>query len=138
MAYVPGQKSTFKAPRKITLAKVLVVIGLTAMVYFSIIFIPPYYSYYRASTVLKDESSKAYSRRHQKEGWAATEIKIHRRVRDRLLSTLKIPSEQLTVRVNKKPKHIVITASWSIYAKWPLLRKTSHLKFKETIETSLR
>lgn len=138
MAYVPGQKSTYKTPRKITPAKVLAVVALVAAVYFGAAFIPPYYGYYRASSIMKDESSKAYSLRRQKSGWAEIESKIHRRVRDRLLDTLKIPSEQLTVRVNKKPKAIVITADWSVYVKWPFLKKVTRLTFKEKIKTSLR
>ncbi len=138
MAYIPGKKVSYNKPRKITLAKVLVVAGLVALTYFGATFIPPYYSYYRASSIMKDESSKAYSLRHQKAGWTEIESKIHHRVRDRLLETLKIPNEQLTVRVQKKPKHIIITASWSIYVKWVLVKKTTHLKFKETITTSLR
>lgn len=138
MVYVPGQKTRYKKLRKISVAKVLIVAVLVAMAYFGAVFIPPYIDYYRASSIMKDESSKAYSLRHQKAGWAGIESKIHHRVRDRLLDTLKIPSEQLTVRVKKMPKHIVITASWSIHVKWPLLSKTTLLKFKETIKTSLR
>jgi hypothetical protein len=138
MAYVPGQKSTFKAPPKITLAKVLVASGLVALVYFSILFIPPYYRSYRASSVLQDESSKTYSRRHQKADWSEVENKIQSRVRKRLLSTLKIPRTQLKVRIQKKPNHMVITASWSVYAKWPLLNKETRLEFNETVKTSLR
>lgn len=138
MAYVPGQKSSHKAPPKITIAKVAVVIGLASLVYFGTIFIPPYYRYYRAASIMKDESSKAYSRRHQKVGWTEIESKIHARVRNRLLDTLKIPSEQLTVRVKKMPKHILITARWSINVRWPWIGRRTHLKFAEEIKTSLR
>lgn len=138
MAYVPGQKTRYKSPRKITVTKVAVVLGLAALVYFGTVFIPPYYGYYRAATIMKDESSKAYSLRHQKAGWSEIESKIHRRVRDRLLDTLKIPSEQLSVRVKKMPKHILITADWSIHVKWPLLGKRTRLKFDQEVKTSLR
>jgi len=138
MAYVPGRKVGYKSPRKITLAKVLVVVGLLAVVYLGATFIPPYYAYYRASSVMKDESSKAYSLRHQKAGWAETESKIHRRVRDRLQEVLGVPSEHLSVRVKKMPKHIVITADWSVHVKWPLVGKTTRLKFNEEVKTSLR
>jgi hypothetical protein len=41
MAYVPGQKVAYKQPRKIALAKVLVVAGLTAAMYFGVVFTPP-------------------------------------------------------------------------------------------------
>jgi hypothetical protein len=138
MAYVPGQKTSYRQPRKITLAKVIVVAVLVAAVYFGIVFIPPYYGYYRASSIMKDESSKAYTLRHLKAGWSEIESKIHNRVRDRLLDTLKIPSEQLSVRVKKQPKHLVITANWSVHARWPLFGKVTRLKFEEKVETSLR
>ncbi len=138
MAYVPGQKVRIKQPSRITLAKVLAVIALLAMVYFGWVFIPPYYGYYRAASIMRDESSKAYSLRHQKAGWAELESKIHRRVRNRLSDILAIPSDQLSVRVQKKPNHIVISAHWSVYARWPFLNKRSLLKFKQEVNTSLR
>lgn len=138
MAYVPGQRARYKTPRKITPAKVLLVAALVAAVYFGSTFIPPYYAHFRASSIMKDESAKAYSRRHQDGGWSKVETDIHRRVRDRLLGALKIPSEQLTVRVKKMPKSIVITADWSVHVKWPFVGKTTRMTFKEKITTSLR
>ena len=138
MAYYPGQKVGYKQPRKITLPKIVVVVGIIAAIYFGLIFIPPYYSYYRATSIMKDEGSKAYSLRHQKEGWVELENKIHRKVRNRLLDTLKIPSEQLTVIVKKLQKSIKIHAEWTVYARWPIVGKESKLHFKETVNTDLR
>ncbi|MFH2008082.1 MAG: hypothetical protein ABI333_15985 [bacterium] len=138
MAYYPGQKVRYKQPRKITPAKVGLLVGVLAAIYFGLVFVPPYYSYYRATSIMKDEGSKAYSLRHQKEGWVELENKIHRRVRNRLLDILKIPSEQLTVIVKKMPKSIKIHAEWTVYARWPMVSKESKLHFKETVNTDLR
>ena len=137
MAYSPGQKVKPKRLRTITLPKILLLVGAAVLVYFGFVFVPPYYRYWKATSILKDEAAKAYSKRNQKDGWTEIEWQIHRRVRDRLLKVLKVEPGGLTVQVEKRRKDIMIKAAWTAYAVYPFIGKRTRMRFTEEVIADL-
>lgn len=138
MAYYPGQKVKQTNPRRITLSKILLVVGVVSVTYVAITLFPPYWRYYKTSSLLAEESQKAYSRRRPQHTWSQIQSTIHTHVKTRLLEMLKIPERDLHLEVEKKEGNIYITATWKTMATWPLIGKSTTLKFSEKVDFGMR
>ncbi|MDX9999910.1 MAG: hypothetical protein RBU30_01305 [Polyangia bacterium] len=138
MAYYPGKKVEHKGPRAITLAKVLLAVLIVVGTYLAITFAPPYYRYFKASSVMTEEAQKAYSRRRDYHSWSEIHASVYAQVRSELLSALKIPEDQLHLSVEKRDGDIYVNATWKTFARWPLVGKTTKLSFKEEIHFAMR
>lgn len=138
MAYYPGQRVKSTNPRRLTLPKVLLLAGIAAAVYFGLAFFPPYWGYYRADTVMAEQTDKGWSKRRQDDDWADIRLKIRAEIRGKLLEVLKIPTRDLYLDVSMEGRVIHVKARWTTYAKWPLVGKRTRLKFSKSIEMKTR
>lgn len=138
MAYYPGRKVEHKNPSRISLSKILIVVALVAVVYVALTLFPPWWRYYRSSSVMADETQKAFSQRRAHHSWAQIQSSIHAHVRAELLEVLKIPEKDLHLVVDKKENDIHVTASWKAVARWPLIGKTTTMRFKEEVNITTR
>ena len=138
MAYYPGQKVKSTNPRKITLAKLLTLVGILSAVYFGFTFVPPYWRYYQAKEVMAEGANKGYSHRRQGDEWDEIRDKMMHEVRVALENHLKVEPSDLHVEMTHKKGDAIIKASWTDRTKWPFLSKRTALKFKESFEMPLR
>lgn len=138
MAYYPGQKVSHKSPRRITFAAVLIAVVCAVAIYLAWTFFPPYWRYYKSSSVMTDEAQKAYAKRREQHSWGQIQSSVYAQVRSELLAVLKIPEEQLHLEVEKRHGDVYVTASWRAVARWPLWGKTTTLRFKEEVHFPLR
>ena len=125
-------------PSRITLAKVLLTLGLAAAVYLGFAFIPPYARYWSADSVLKDEGSKVYQRRNEKEGWDRIQWETARRIRSRLEETLKVDQRDIFVTLAREKDAFVIKVKWKAHARYPFIGKSKVLTFEREIRTDTK
>lgn len=138
MAYYPGKKVEHKGPSSISFVKVLIVVALAAGVYFCITFVPPWWRYYKASSLMLEEGQGAYSKRREQQSWEHVRAKVHAQVRAELVAMLKIPPTALHVSVEKRDGNVHVSASWTTVARWPLVGKTTPMRFKESVHFAAR
>lgn len=135
MAYYSGQKVKYKKPGRISSAKIIIVIVLLAAVYLTIAFLPPYYRYWKAQPLIKEETNKAYSLRHR-ENWDDEARAIEKRLKAALVSLTKVDEETMHVKVVRTKTHIRVRAKWVAKASYPLIGLHTNLHFSHVVKLS--
>jgi hypothetical protein len=134
----PGQGTHYGQPSRISVAKVLLVSGLAAGVYFGVTFLPHFWRSFGVAEILEDESSKLYSKRRLKEGWEQVEWDAKKSITDRLKDRLKVEGDDVRVLVQKKGNELLIRAQWLAHARYPFTGKTKDLRFVREVRTNLK
>lgn len=138
MAYYPGQRVKSTNPRRLTVPKILLLLCIASAIYFGITFFPSYWAYYKADTVMAEQTDKGWSKRRQDDDWADIRLKIRAEIREKLLAVLKIPTRDLYLDVSMEGRFIRVKARWTSIARWPLIGKQTRLKFTKSIEMKTR
>ena len=138
MAYYPGQKVKHTNPRRITLTKILVVIGIALVVYFCVTFVPPYWRYYQAKETIVEAANRGYSTRRQDDEWEEIHAKMHRQLLNALTQHLKVERDVIDLKLDLKKRRIYISAKWTTYAVWPFIGKRTKLTFSEKFDMPAR
>lgn len=125
----------YGTPSRITVAKVLLIIGLLAVTYLGLAFVPPYLAYWRADAVLHDEATRLRQRRSDSQTWEQLAWESARRLRDRLVKLLKVEQQDLHVSVRREKRVIDIQVEWKAQARFLFTSKTKVLRFKREVRT---
>ena len=107
-------------------------LSAVVLVYLGIVFGPPCYRYFGASTIIKKTCNQTYSIRDKDDGWTEVEEEIRNGLRRKLLKKLKIGGDDLRVEAKRDGSRIRVNVRWKVRVRYPLIGKTTTLKFSRT------
>ena len=125
-------------PSRITTAKVVLGLGLLAVVYLGFTFVPPYARYWRVHNLMREERSRVYVRRSEAESWERVESEATKRIRARLEEVLKLDPKDIHLTLKRETQVFVIKVEWDDVARYPFTSKTKPLHFSRETEAKLK
>ena len=90
----------------------------------------PYYKAHQAKEIIDEVAQRTYSRRSERQRWYVVEASIQNTLKKRLVKTLDIAPELLSITVRKRKKKIYIKVEWTMVVVFDLFDTKDHMDFK--------